>query len=223
MVTEKYNIDAIGRTETDGCPGILVVNRYIGSLPPNLRDQLIQYSIDDSDTALQLYTRDKVRFGTLTDYEKWTKKERVVYTLTDSNNTTLYGLLWLGEDQLKRTDLFEGFNPKDYNFTYAKRLYKGARKKGLAGLQLRTAYRDFIDEFKRGNMDVKGIWAENKYENDDVLRVDLGFGFKRASDPDKERRIVTVASIFDIENNLKKAMFNEQTAFMKKLADGKPE
>ena len=146
-ISITHNSKNLGSTKKDKDSGSRHVNfyaaslpetfwftkRFVASLPQNVLDcklsvvkglddsllnQLVKFT--GSDTQIKKFTRDKERFSDSFSARKWLKGKRHVYALTNSERDLL-GIIWLERKSYRK-----------YNYTFAIRLYRPARGKGLA-------------------------------------------------------------------------------------------
>lgn len=138
---------------------------HTGITPKQIR-QLIAFTKAEKGPM----TRDKKRFMSKDQYEKWADKGRTIYTVTDSRlkDGNLRGIFWMGEKLLpERPDYKEYIDPNFYRYTFALRLYGPARGKGLSQLVLDECVRRFIS-----NLTLPiGVWLETDKENAISLRM----------------------------------------------------
>lgn len=143
-------------------------------------EQLINFA--NTDPEVKKFTSDSNRFRDREAFDKWRKKDRVVYTLTDKSGDLL-GILWFGKKSLP-IGFSEKFDPKDYTITFAIRTYGDARGKGLAKPFMRQVFNHFSPK--------QGVWLETSIDNKPALVVYERFGFKQVTDPDEEGKILMV-------------------------------
>lgn len=96
-------------------------------LDRDLVRQLKEYSLDESDTAIQEQTSDRKRFGE-GSYEAWYAKNRVPIALVRAGTNTLAALLWFGPETFENAPPLEG--KKEWH-TLAYRSYAPYRGTGL--------------------------------------------------------------------------------------------
>ena len=99
-----------------------------GIIPKQAR-QLLNFSKNDSQIIR--YTSDKKRFKNIKSFEKWSSKDRTIYTLVDKNGD-LSGLIWFGKKSIPAKKFTKDVESKDYGFTFAIRTYGAARGTGYA-------------------------------------------------------------------------------------------
>lgn len=159
-----------------------------GLTPPQI-EQLIAYS--NSDFQVRRYTSDPKRFADKDEFEKWRKKGRSIYALTDEEGL-LDGIIWLGEEPLPSRKFTTQVALEKYGITFAIRIYGEARGKHLALLFMHEA----IGRYKKGDqyqgINNKGIWLETYADNIPALRVYERFGFEKVTEPDGRGRILMV-------------------------------
>ncbi len=133
-------------------------------------DELIIQS--KSDLLIKKFTSDSKRFKDKKTFNTW-KRNKKIFILTDEQKRLL-GFIWFE----KKGVLLK--NPpkklESYKTTFAIRLYKKARGKGLA--------RDFMKEvFVR--IDDRNIWLSTVYNNKRAINLYTKFGFKPVAKEDK--------------------------------------
>ncbi|MBI2600656.1 GNAT family N-acetyltransferase [Candidatus Daviesbacteria bacterium] len=149
-------------------------------------NQLIYYTNNDLDIGK--FTSDLKRFKNRQMFDKWQKKKRTIFTITDEKSNLL-GIFWIGEEDLAgekipNQDLLFSFKREDYGITFAVRIYGQARGKGLA--------KEFIERsFKEFNAKKK-IWLDTKVENERAISLYKKLGFKTATRADKEGWIIMI-------------------------------
>ncbi|MBI3577260.1 hypothetical protein HY086_04445 [Candidatus Gottesmanbacteria bacterium] len=176
--------------------------RYQGQLPPHIVEQLVQFSTSESDAQLNHFTSDALRFGSRDAVDKWLKKGRTIYILTEPQGQILYGILWFGQELMPKEQYTEILNTPEYVFTYAKRLYGTARGRGISYTFMKEAYRDFMRLPQYKNQIGKGFWLTTSADNDRVLAIDRKFGFRVVSKANSDNKVVAVASFFGIMDEI---------------------
>jgi RimJ/RimL family protein N-acetyltransferase len=154
-----------------------------------LIEQLIAYSLDESDVDLQQHTSDRQRFGE-GSYEEWYGKGRTPYALV-SGDGTLAALAWFGPKPIGRKSLrylSEAELKEEYAqaagdaHTVVYRSYGAFRGRGLM-----SGFMQFvIQDYKMRHPDAK-LWAGVSSHNvaSVALAKKLGFVYSEEySDPD---------------------------------------
>lgn len=135
-------------------------------------DELIYFA--NNDPQIFMYTSDKKRFATRNDYDIWQKRNPVIYTLSNKKGN-LCGIIW--------------FQDKDevpgYNITFAIRLYKEARSKGLSFDFMKKAFDDFKPQ---------KVWLKCSADNVPAVSLYKKFGFVQVSEPDSSNKIIMTLS-----------------------------
>lgn len=153
-------------------------------------DKLIKYS--KSDELILKFTSDNKRFKSKSAFDKWYKKGRVVYTLSDASDTLL-GIIWFGRKKIPLVKkLTSNVERTHFGMTFAIRMYGIARGKGLSTLFMKKAYSDFIRSDIYKDTPNKGFWLETYMHNTPAISAYKTFGYKIASDIDHKNRIIMV-------------------------------
>ncbi len=118
------------------------------------------------DKAIQKFTSDIKRFPNLASFRNWKKKKRL-FVLTN-NRKKLLGLIWFEskkppKDLIKKNSLCE--------ITFAIRIYKQARGKGLAKWFMKKVFSQIPDRY---------IWLSTMYNNKTAINLYKQFGFKKS-------------------------------------------
>lgn len=186
---------------------IFLMNQYQFDLPEHFIDQLVIYSHDPKDTALNQYTGDTVRFASKEKIvEKWLPRGRTIYTLSDPENRILYGIRWLGvEDMPERDDFTEDINPAEYKFTGAIRLYGAARSIGLSKPYSKETYRHFFTTQDYRRVAGTGMWAINSVGNDVIFSTDKEIGLRVVTRPDNKGKVLKVVSAEEMLRNIRRS------------------
>ena len=133
-------------------------------------DELIIQS--KSDLMIKKFTSDLKRFKDKRTFNTW-KRNKKIFILTDEQERLL-GFIWF-----EKKGVFLKNPPKkleSYKTTFAIRLYKRARGKGLA--------REFMkDAFMR--IDDRNIWLSTVYNNKTAINLYTKFGFKPVAEEGK--------------------------------------
>lgn len=144
-------------------------------------EQLINFA--NTDPEVKKFTSDSKRFRDREAFDKWRKKDRVVYTLTDKSGDLL-GILWFGKKEIPRKDFTLKFNPQDYKVTFGIRTYGKARGKGLARPFMLKAFNYFSSK--------EGVWLETSGDNIAAVRAYTNFGFQKITEPDVNGKILMI-------------------------------
>ncbi len=144
-----------------------------------------------SDPLISKYTSDRRRFGNIEAFEDWRKKGRSIYTLP-SKEGDLAGIIWFGEEQISNGEYIVDFNPEEYGITFAIRIYKQARSKGLANPFMLEAFARFRSSEEYRGIGNKGVWLEVTQNNIPAIKAYKKFGFQRVTNPDEEGKIIMI-------------------------------
>lgn len=149
--------------------------------------QLINYT--NTDELIQETTKDLERFKSIEHFTTWLKKDRTVFVLTDIKDNLL-GILWYGRKTLPNKKYLLPFSIENYGVTFAVRIYKPARGKGLSKLFMDKAFDKYKHLLEYTENKHKGIWLETTKSNLAAIRAYERFGFKIVSNPDTDNRII---------------------------------
>ncbi len=152
--------------------------------------ELIKFS--NTDELILKTTNDSVRFKNEKAVKDWMKKDRKIFTLTNSTEKLL-GIIWFGIEALPRNKIFtEKVNPENYVFTFAIRLYDEARGKGNAGPFLNEGMKRFKKTVEFKTSKSKGFWLETFLKNERAIKTYSSFGFKKISNEDGNGKILMI-------------------------------
>ncbi len=141
------------------------------SLTEEQIDELIHHSTNDQEVISK--TSDAARFKDRQAFETWLQSEPSLYVLTNESNKLL-GLAWVQK-------MVCPLNQAEFDTTAAIRLYGEARGKGLSKWLLGEALKSF------GN---SNYWLRTSSDNVSAIKTYERLGFKIASSPDKENKII---------------------------------
>ena len=147
-------------------------------LTRDLVEQQKKYSADDSDTDLQRFTKDKMRF-VHGSYENWYKKVRTPFALVERKTGTLAATVRVGPNAL--------FEEKDDWHTVAWRSYRPFRGTGI----MKNFTKVVLDFYKKNYPDAK-LWATITRDNVGSIKLAEKLGFvaddSRSKRKTEERR-----------------------------------
>lgn len=123
----------------------------------NYINQLIDFT--NSDYEVQTFTHDKERFSNKNRIKDWLKSNKKIYILTNSQQKLL-GIIWFTRNK------YEGSS-----WTFAIRLYKPARGKGLAPTFMKIVFDDFDPKKKTS------VWLSTDLKNRPAAMLYQKFGF----------------------------------------------
>ncbi len=167
-------------------PDKLVVSQGIAEAQVK---QLIHYA--NTDLQVRKFTSDPKRFLDKEEYQKWRKKDRTIYTLSDDTGE-LFGIVWFGEEEMPEKEFTEPLDRKHWGITFAIRMYGDARGKRLSNDFTGKAvdmYKSSADFQKPVN---KGIWLETHKDNIPALNSYRKSGFRQVSNPDEKGRVLMI-------------------------------
>ncbi|MBI3379455.1 hypothetical protein HY029_01725 [Candidatus Gottesmanbacteria bacterium] len=166
---------------------------FMNDITPSQVTQLIEYSNDLNDTAIQSYTSDTGdtgRFRSLDAYNKWRVQGKSVYTLVDAADN-LRGIIWIASKA--PPDDFQYFEVLDknvYKLTTGIRLYKEARRSGLAPDFYQRAFQHFFANMGGEISNSPRLWGNANRHNSALLNTIARVGFRQVSYPLNNRVIV---------------------------------
>ncbi len=149
--------------------------------------QLINYS--NTDELIQETTKDRDRFGTIENFNSWLKKDRTVFVLTDVKDNLL-GILWFGRKTLPKKNYILPMNKGNFGITFAVRIYKPARGKGLSKHFMDKAFEKYKNLLEYTQNVQKDIWLETNKNNLAAIRAYERYGFKVVTSPDEDNRVI---------------------------------
>ena len=176
----------IANIEQVGELGGLVV--YRGISEPQI-GQLVVYS--GSDPEVVRFTSDSERFQDRDAYERWLKKGRTVYTLSNGEGNLL-GLIWYGAEPIPQREFIVSLNPDLYGFTSARRTYAEARGKGLAAPFSQICQVDFTSLSAYLQRPSPHFWVENSADNIPAMKLADVLGYRVVTKPDQNNKVLLV-------------------------------
>jgi len=163
--------------------------KVVFGITPKQARQLLNFSKNDSQIIR--HTSDKKRFKNIKSFEKWSSKDRTIYTLVDKNGD-LSGLIWFGKKSIPAKKFTKDVESKDYGFTFAIRTYGMARGKGYAVGFMKKAYKLFTSSTPYKMAKDKGVWLVTSYDNIPAIKIYKKFGFVDATRPDKKAKLIMI-------------------------------
>jgi ribosomal protein S18 acetylase RimI-like enzyme len=153
-------------------------------------DQLIEYA--NSDPKVIEFSSDSTRFANREAYNRWLKKGRSVYSMTDESGDLL-GIIWYGREQMPAgKDFSSNVVPGDYGVTFAIRVYGAARGKHLAGKFMLAAQSTYVSSQDYSTIVSKGIWLETSESNIAAVTAYRKFGYRQVTQADDKGKILMV-------------------------------
>lgn len=135
-------------------------------------DWLLLYTRTDPDIAR--FTSDTARFSSKEKIKKWLRqKERVIYCLVDKEDSLL-GIVWFSKKVWR-----------NYNVTFAIRLYGKVRGRGLAYWFMGECFKMYSQKFK-----ARKFWLKVSLDNIPAIKTYKKFGFRKTTKPDKAGKII---------------------------------
>lgn len=133
-------------------------------------DQLIEYAATDEGLK---YTSDPKRFKNRESFDEFSKEILAYYTLID-NEDNLLGIIWFHD-----LDLYlKKESPSEYGISFAIRLYREVRGKGLALPFTEEVLSDFKESQEYKAHPHKKIWLSVSPENEPAAKLYHKLGFK---------------------------------------------
>lgn len=153
-------------------------------------DQLIKHT--NSDEIIHKYTFDLQRFKNKQDFLGWKEKNRTIYTLTNSPGDLL-GIVWFGPKEIPKDKIYiHKIQQNDYSITFAVRIYKKARGKGLAKNFILECFNKYNESEEFTKLDKKKIWLETYAGNLPAVHIYHKFGFEQVTEPDENNKVIMV-------------------------------
>ncbi len=153
-------------------------------------DQLVKYA--NNDKQVKDLTSDYRRFQTREMADKWFDEVKpIVYTLVDHQNN-LKGIIWFDDLAILEDEYTINLNPKEYQLTFAIRLYDDARGKGLAQDFFKNCFSLLKETHFYKNLKFKGLWLSTKPENLGASRLYQKLGFIQVNNPEKIDRVLMI-------------------------------
>lgn len=138
-------------------------------------DELIRRS--RADEKIKRYTSDSKRFKNKKVFNAW-KTNKKIFILMNKKQALL-GLIWFEHKQIPVSELRKQF--ARYKITFAIRLYKEARGRGLAKPFMTKAFAKTADKY---------IWLSTLYNNKTAINLYTKFGFKSIGEYDKRQYMI---------------------------------
>lgn len=127
--------------------------------------ELIKYS--KRDILIKKFTHDSARFKDIVSFKEWSDGKKV-YTLTDESKKLL-GIIWFGKKDNPELGI--------KGFSFAIRIYKIARGRGLAKKFMTYAFNSFRKTSNYKNSIYKNIWLSTMFDNSRAIGLYKSFGF----------------------------------------------
>jgi len=160
------------------------VEKYIGKIninndtffvtkPNTINSKCVSQIIEFSkrDALIKKYTHDFVRFKDKYSFNRWHKKNKIIYLLTNKKSK-LMGIIWFGKSSKNV------FNKKLPRLTFAIRIYKQARGLGLSEKFFNIAHNDLLNTIKISRLKYNGLWLRTISENKIAIHLYDKLGFK---------------------------------------------
>ena len=163
-------------------PNLIIHNE----LSANIIHQLFEYTLSDSEVLNN--THDIERFSNQDTLDKWLKKGRDVYILTN-NTEELLGIIWFGKKAFPDYILETKFDPTTYRGMFSIRLYGKARGVGLGHPFASAVITDYIQSSNYQNLNSKGIWLCTNSDNISAIKLYNKLGFQRVAHARDEKEI----------------------------------
>ncbi|HZZ98903.1 MAG TPA: hypothetical protein VFG51_03145 [Candidatus Saccharimonadia bacterium] len=151
--------------------------------------QLLAYT--KTDAVVRRFSSDAERFKDEASANAWLTKGRTIYVMCDAQEN-LFGIVWFGSEQLPSAEYLEPIQLKDYQTTFAVRIYGEARGQHLARAFISAAH----DAFKKTNLyqhsEAQGFWLETFVENAAAVAAYISFGYKQVTAPNADGKIIMI-------------------------------
>jgi hypothetical protein len=116
------------------------------------------------------------RFKDLGSLEEWLSRERQVYPLVDEQSQDLGGIIWHGPKPFPKAE----FGPQAAQDTFAIRLYKGYRGRGLAEPFMKNCLWDYVTTVVENGRAgyFHGIWLSSRLDRKGAQVLFRRFGYQ---------------------------------------------
>lgn len=133
--------------------------------------QMVEFAHTDQQIAA--HTSDTQRFSSLENAQEWLKKaQKYFFTLYPvKNRNNLAGIIWFEKLTLPPT-LEAQFPHSDW--TFGIRIYQPHRGNGLALPFMKTAFKEFLQQFP-----YQPVWLSTQLNNQAAINLYQKFGFKK--------------------------------------------
>lgn len=128
------------------------------------------------DRKIAKFTHDLERFKNIKSISTWKNRGKTIYTLIDKNGK-LRGIIWFSKKAYGK-----------YKYTFAIRVYKPIRGKGVAKKFMKVVFDDFLSKNKTG------IWLKTDEDNKVAISLYSSFGFKSEGSPTNGSRLMTYSN-----------------------------
>lgn len=165
------------------------------SLSDDLIKQLLDYS--KNDEVVRKNSSDGKRFADIESFNKWLKKGRTIYILTDNNQKQLLGFFWFGlrplsKETIQLDEKYKDLKIANFNITIAYRLYKGLRGKRMFTKTFAQAIKDLVDsDFYKNKKEenLGNFWLETGFNNTNSINAMQKLRFNViGKNPEKNKR-----------------------------------
>ena len=133
-------------------------------------------AITKIDRKITRFTHDLERFKNIKSLSTWKSRGKTIYTLTDKNSR-LRGIVWFSKKPYKKC-----------KYTFAIRIYKPIRGKGVAKKFMKAVFEDFLSKNKIG------IWLKTDEDNKIAMNLYSSFGFKNEEISDNKSNLMTYSN-----------------------------
>jgi hypothetical protein len=164
--------------------------RFAQGLTDKQIEQLVAYSTDKNDKAIQNFTSDAERFPNKEAVMRWLEG-RSVYNLTNADGDLL-GMSGLGKKSMPERKPMQPFDASEYGVTFMIRMYGPARGKRLSGPLTDFAIHEYKQTEEYQALENKGIWLKTSDTNKPAIKSYIKTGFVQVTEPDEENKILMI-------------------------------
>ena len=126
-----------------------------------------------NDKKILAFTHDDKRFKNIKSFSSWLRRGKTIYTLTNRSGK-LVGVVWFAKKKFK-----------NISYTFAIRIYRPMRGKGLSNKFMKVTFGNFMPVAKYPN-----VWLSLQANNNPAYKTYKKFGFEEFDSNGKEKFMV---------------------------------